>query len=211
MKVSDCCDAVILCGGLGTRLRSVLPEGTPKCLADINGTPFLGILLKHLQQKEFEHFHFFLGFGAEKVLDWIEDDLIPTPFDWTYSVDANAGTGGAFRGVFPLSIISDPFFVFNGDTLCALDLDLMLESHLRENRLATVAYSINDRSVNVGTYIFSQSCFDSMREFKPPFNLEEWFQSGKVSVNWFPVTEPYWDIGTPETLKAFVEMTSGFG
>mgnify|MGYP001565295206 CR=1 FL=1 len=45
-------DAVILCGGEGTRIRHLLPKGTPKCMADIDGTPFLELFLASLTIKK---------------------------------------------------------------------------------------------------------------------------------------------------------------
>ena len=45
--------AIILAGGLGTRLRSVVSE-LPKCMAPVAGKPFLHYVIDHLQKREFK-------------------------------------------------------------------------------------------------------------------------------------------------------------
>ena len=50
-------DAIILAGGLGTRLRSAVPE-LPKCMAPVNGKPFLHYVIANLHNEGIEHFIF---------------------------------------------------------------------------------------------------------------------------------------------------------
>ena len=42
-------EAIILAGGLGTRLRSAVPD-LPKCMAPVNGKPFIGYVIDYLQK-----------------------------------------------------------------------------------------------------------------------------------------------------------------
>ena len=58
--------AIILAGGLGTRLRSVVSD-LPKCMAPVNGIPFLDYVIAHLQNQGIEHFIFALGFRHEVI------------------------------------------------------------------------------------------------------------------------------------------------
>ena len=54
MKITE---AIILAGGLGTRLSAVIP-GLPKCMAPVNGKPFIAYVIDHLQKQGIEKFVF---------------------------------------------------------------------------------------------------------------------------------------------------------
>lgn len=54
-------EAIILAGGLGTRLRSIVSD-LPKCMAPVNGKPFLTYVIEHLRQQSIEKFILSLGF-----------------------------------------------------------------------------------------------------------------------------------------------------
>ena len=58
---------IILAGGLGTRLRSVLPD-TPKCLAPINNKPFIAQLIVFLKKQGINKFIFSLGYKSELLI-----------------------------------------------------------------------------------------------------------------------------------------------
>lgn len=86
------CQVFLLCGGLGTRLRSV--TAIPKAILPLRGVPFVGYTLRLLRLQGFRRLHLCLGFGAEEVLDgvrdlWGDDELTVT------REDAPLGTGGA--------------------------------------------------------------------------------------------------------------------
>ena len=68
MKASDI-DVVILCGGLGTRLNSVLPN-RPKALAPVGGRAFLDILIQELQRHGFKRFILCVGFLNEQIVEY---------------------------------------------------------------------------------------------------------------------------------------------
>jgi D-glycero-alpha-D-manno-heptose 1-phosphate guanylyltransferase len=63
MRISE---AIILAGGLGTRLRSAVPD-LPKCMAPVNGEPFLKYVIEHLQGEGIEQFIFSLGYKHEMI------------------------------------------------------------------------------------------------------------------------------------------------
>ena len=58
--------AVVLCGGLGTRLREVLPN-KPKVLAEINGVPFIYYLLRKIEKTGCRNVILCTGYLAEQV------------------------------------------------------------------------------------------------------------------------------------------------
>jgi D-glycero-alpha-D-manno-heptose 1-phosphate guanylyltransferase len=62
---------VILCGGLGLRLRSVVQD-KPKCLAPIGGRPFLEWLLANLRCQGFTNILLCLGYGSDQVLEFLQ-------------------------------------------------------------------------------------------------------------------------------------------
>jgi D-glycero-alpha-D-manno-heptose 1-phosphate guanylyltransferase len=70
-------EAIILAGGLGTRLREEVPD-LPKCLAPINEKPFLHYLILFLKKEGIERFIFSLGYKADAAIAFIESTLSPT-------------------------------------------------------------------------------------------------------------------------------------
>ena len=61
-----CNEAIILAGGLGTRLSEVISE-IPKPMADINGKPFLEYLLNYLKKNGITHVIFSVGYKSEVI------------------------------------------------------------------------------------------------------------------------------------------------
>ncbi|MDY6423262.1 MAG: NTP transferase domain-containing protein, partial [Bacteroidales bacterium] len=64
-------EVIILAGGLGTRLRSVVND-KPKCMAEVNGKPFLYYWLQYLARFSFKRIVLSLGYKSEMVISWIE-------------------------------------------------------------------------------------------------------------------------------------------
>ena len=110
--------AVILAGGLGTRLRSVVSD-RPKALAEIHGRPFLCYLLEQLAAAGVPRAVIcsgHLGEQLESALGRFRDGL-----SLTYSRETTPlGTGGALRAALPL-VDSDPLLVLNGDSYFDVD------------------------------------------------------------------------------------------
>jgi len=128
--------ALVLAGGLGTRLRAVLAD-RPKSLAPAAGKPFLHYVLDYLHQQGLRRVILCVGYLAGQVRDFARDGQ-----DWglevTYSLEQTAlGTGGALRQA--SAGLSEPFFALNGDTLFSVDLHALWEQHARVGSLATVA------------------------------------------------------------------------
>ncbi len=63
--------AIILAGGLGIRLRDTIPD-LPKCMASIDGRPFLSFLIDALRMQGIEKFIFALGYKADVILQYLE-------------------------------------------------------------------------------------------------------------------------------------------
>ena len=66
--------AVILAGGLGTRLRAAVPD-LPKCMAPVGGRPFLFYVINYLRSQGIEEFVFSLGYRHEVIETYLHDDF----------------------------------------------------------------------------------------------------------------------------------------
>jgi D-glycero-alpha-D-manno-heptose 1-phosphate guanylyltransferase len=119
-------EAIILAGGLGTRLQSTVPD-LPKCMAPVNGKPFLSYIIRHLQSQGIEHFIFSLGYKSEAIVDFLAKDF-HTLFFKTCIEDEPLGTGGAIKKACKMAK-DKCVLVANGDTLYKIDVDKVAEVH----------------------------------------------------------------------------------
>ncbi|MBK8349822.1 MAG: nucleotidyltransferase family protein [Saprospiraceae bacterium] len=127
--------AVILAGGLGTRLKSAVPD-LPKCLAPVAGKPFLDHVITYLLSCNVTKFVFALGYRHEMVLEHLQSYW--PQLDYTYTVEQYpAGTGGAIS-LASVMITADDFIVVNGDTLFKADLDHLMACHFSTDALVTL-------------------------------------------------------------------------
>lgn len=112
-------EAIVLVGGLGTRLRAVVSD-VPKPLAPVAGRPFLAWLLDHLAESSMRHVVLAAGYLAERVIDSIGREWRGMRVD--YSVEtASLGTGGAVRQACGM-LRGSAAHVLNGDTFLRYDL-----------------------------------------------------------------------------------------
>ena len=118
-------EVIVLAGGLGTRLRSVVHE-IPKCLAPVGGKPFLGYLLDWLGKYPVSHVVFSVGYLREQVISYVEGRQ--WPFEYDFAVEETPlGTGGGIRLALE-KCREDHVFVVNGDTFFPVALD-QIPSH----------------------------------------------------------------------------------
>ena len=112
-------EAIILAGGLGTRLRSVVSE-VPKCMAPVDGKPFLQYMLEWLSRFKVTHVVLSVGYLKEVIFNFI--DSRPWPFRISYAIEKEPlGTGGGIR--LALSKCKGKrVYVLNGDTFFNVDL-----------------------------------------------------------------------------------------
>ena len=79
-------EAIILAGGLGTRLRSVVAN-LPKCMAPVAGNPFLYYIIKHLQNEGVNKFIFSVGYKNESILNYIKKEFPAINYDFSIEED----------------------------------------------------------------------------------------------------------------------------
>lgn len=114
-------DAVILAGGLGTRLRSVVSD-VPKCMAPVGGRPFLEWMLEWLERYGVNRIVLSLGYMSQTVIDWLHDGYKGgMPVDWVIE-DTPLGTGGGIKLAMSKTG-TDRVMVLNGDTFYDVNLD----------------------------------------------------------------------------------------
>jgi NDP-sugar pyrophosphorylase family protein len=131
--------ALILAGGLGTRLRSVLPD-RPKVLAPIAGRPFLDILIAQLVARGVRRIVLLLGNLADQVVTHVETQRASWPADLEidFSVETEPlGTGGALK--LAERFCKDRFLLINGDTYFDFDREALFRIHGSARALLTVA------------------------------------------------------------------------
>jgi NDP-sugar pyrophosphorylase family protein len=127
--------AVILAGGLGTRLRSAVAD-RPKVMAEIHGRPFLSFLLDQLFAAGVRRVVLCTGYRGEQVSSYFGESY--GPLRLTYSQEpAPLGTGGALRLALP-HLDSDPVMVLNGDSFCEADLSAFAGRHRLRGAGATM-------------------------------------------------------------------------
>jgi D-glycero-alpha-D-manno-heptose 1-phosphate guanylyltransferase len=113
-------EAIILAGGLGTRLSQVVPN-EPKPMARVIDTPFLELLLNVLLKKKFSRIILSVGYKAEMIIAYFGDNY--RGMELVYQREtAPLGTGGAIAQALP-RCIGDHVFVINGDTFLDFEVD----------------------------------------------------------------------------------------
>ena len=113
-------EAVVLAGGLGTRLRSVVHD-IPKCMAPVAGEPFLGYVLDWLSRYGITRVVLSVGYLRESIMEWISGQDYPFKIDYAVE-ETPLGTGGGIK--LALSKCRErKVIVVNGDTFFPVDLD----------------------------------------------------------------------------------------
>jgi D-glycero-alpha-D-manno-heptose 1-phosphate guanylyltransferase len=119
-------EAIILAGGLGTRLRPAVPD-LPKCMAPVAGRPFIGYVTDYFRQQGIEKFIFALGYKSSYF-----DEFFRASFpDGGYEVsleDEPLGTGGAIRQACGLGK-EKTVLILNGDTFFRIGLESLSVFH----------------------------------------------------------------------------------
>jgi mannose-1-phosphate guanylyltransferase len=140
-------DAIILCGGAGTRLRSVTGEA-PKSLATIGDRPFLDILLNQLRRHGFKHVILAVGYQSDSIRSYFESRAHDVCLE--YSVESTPlGTGGALRNAADL-VKSDAVLIMNGDSYTDADLSGLVTEHDKSDADFSVVVVPNDGRIDCG-------------------------------------------------------------
>lgn len=129
-------ECIVLAGGFGTRLQSVVKD-VPKCMAEVAEKPFIHHLFDYLEVQNFSHVILSLGYKSEIVIDWIASQN--RKFRMSYAVeDEPLGTGGAIKYAFN-KVEGNDAFVINGDTYFDVNTDELTFSHIEKKADLTIA------------------------------------------------------------------------
>lgn len=215
-------EAIVLAGGAGTRLRSMVPD-LPKPMAPVAGRPFLELLLAALAVQGFTRVVLSLGYLADIVLRHFGARF--AGMDLVYEIEASTlGTGGALRRALG-RCSTDHVYVLNGDTWLDLQAGEIEAQWQRDRTPLIIATEVPDTArygrllvsgrrvtgflekgsagkglINAGCYVFPAS----IAEHFPPdeeFSLERDFLANAVSsmpVHVHVCRGRFIDIGVPE-------------
>jgi D,D-heptose 1,7-bisphosphate phosphatase len=137
-------DAIILAGGLGTRLREVTSD-LPKVLAPVRGKPFLDIILHSLNAYGFiRRVVIAVGYMSEKIISHYGGEQ-PYRFEIAFSIERELlGTGGGIKRALKLTSTSN-VLVLNGDSYVETDLNQLCWDHKTKGADMTIVLkSVDD-------------------------------------------------------------------
>ncbi len=136
--------AIILAGGLGTRLRSVVDD-RPKVLAEVLNRPFMAYLLEQLAEAGIQEVILCTGYLGDRVQTTFETNYHQLHLIYSQELSP-LGTGGALRLALD-HIKSDAVLVMNGDSFCEISMDDFWISHFDRYADATIALTqVSDTS-----------------------------------------------------------------
>ena len=187
-------DAVILCGGLGTRLREET-EFKPKPMVEIGGRPILWHIMKHYHQFGVRNFILCLGYKGDIIRDYflnyeLNNSDVAIDFrdgsletlsngygeDWRI-VLAETGpetqTGSRIKKALRY-VRGNTFLATYGDGLSDVDLNALLAQHRSSGKLATVT-AVHPSS-RFGELAINEGSVSSFRE--KPQVAEGWINGG---------------------------------
>ena len=229
-------EVIILAGGFGTRLRSVVPD-LPKPMASVAGRPFLEYILSDLSCKNVSRVIFSLGYQAEKISSYFGKRF--NSIDLMYQVeDKPLGTGGAVKASLQ-KCETEYALILNGDTYLDLNLNEVNNRFISHRNNIIVGCSVDDTSrygrilssngringfmekgisgpglINAGFYVLAK---ESLVSFEPliQFSLEKDYFEPNVELIFFELFEAngsFIDIGIPEDYaRAQLEFANFFG
>ncbi|HEA6928460.1 nucleotidyltransferase family protein [Campylobacter lari] len=217
--------AIVLAGGLGTRLKSVVQD-LPKPMAPINGKPFLTFVLEYLKKQGITEVILSVSFKYELIQEYFEDEFDGIKI--RYNIENELlGTGGAIKDA--LKLIQNQAYVLNGDTIFDIDLKklvlndskicIALKQMQNFDRYGTV--NVDDQGIvtsfeekifkkqgliNGGIYLLKKDIFDKF-DLEKKFSFEEFLQSNcnalKIQTQIF---DGYFiDIGIPQDYFSFCD------
>ncbi|PWG78798.1 nucleotidyltransferase family protein [Pararcticibacter amylolyticus] len=132
-------EAIILAGGLGTRLRSVIKD-IPKPMAEVAGVPFLKYTLNYLRANKISRVILAVGYKHEIIRNFLENPHNNYGLEICYSIEEDLlGTGGAVYKGFE-QIAGESAFIINGDTY--FDPDLSDLEKFAQSSSASVAMAL---------------------------------------------------------------------
>jgi len=168
-------ECIILAGGLGTRLRSELPD-LPKCMAPVAGKPFIQHLVDYLLKQGVERFIFSLGFMHESIENFIKTNY--PSLNCYFSIENEPlGTGGAIKLATQYATQQN-VLILNGDTMFAIDIQKLMDFHLQNNASCTLSLKPMEQFERYGVVETNKECY--IQSFKEKQFYHEGLINGGV-------------------------------
>jgi D-glycero-alpha-D-manno-heptose 1-phosphate guanylyltransferase len=184
-------EAIILAGGLGTRLRSAVPD-LPKCMAPVNGRPFIAYVIDYLLEQGVTKFILSLGYKHEAIIDFIETNYSPLTIhhspltihharlSFQYSIEEEPlGTGGGIRYAC-LKTTEDNVIVANGDTIFKANVMEVASHHIFNEAHCTLSLKPMQNFNRYGVVELNED--NSIKNFKEKQQYEEGLINGGLYV-----------------------------
>lgn len=170
-------EAIILAGGLGTRLRSVLPD-LPKCMAPVNGRPFLFYIIDYYQKQGIEKFIFSLGYKHEIISAGIKEKYPSLPVEFVIENEP-LGTGGAIQLAIEKAKGRD-ILILNGDTFFEVNMEALANFHKRSGSACTLSLKPMKDFERYGVVELEED--DRIKSFKEKKHYNEGLINGGVYI-----------------------------
>ncbi|AHK72720.1 D-glycero-D-manno-heptose 1-phosphate guanosyltransferase [Campylobacter coli] len=216
--------AIVLAGGLGTRLRSVVQD-LPKPMAPINGKPFLAFVLEYLKKQGITEIILSVSYKYELIQEYFKDEFHGMKIHYNIEKEL-LGTGGAIKDA--LKFVKNEVYVLNGDTFFDIDLKkpvlnsskicIALKQMQNFDRYGTV--NVDEQGIvtsfeekvfkkqgliNGGVYLLKKDIFNNFsleRKFSFEEFLQENYKTLKIQTQIFD--DYFIDIGVPKDYKEFI-------
>ncbi len=221
---------IILCGGLGTRLKTVVND-VPKPMAPIGTHPFLELKLEQLKQYNVDKIVLATGYKQELIQEYFGNEYKGIKIEYSLN-NLDLGTGGAIKKALE-HIDTQEAMVMNGDVYSEIDLDKMYTQHKNSNYIMTMAvkplnhfdrysYAVIEGTkmldfrdkeptefgyINIGCYIVNKNIFDGL-DLPKNFTFEADYLAPYVKSRphgVFIYNGYFVDIGIPQDYYAFIE------
>jgi D-glycero-alpha-D-manno-heptose 1-phosphate guanylyltransferase len=163
---------IILAGGLGTRLRSVVSD-LPKCMAPVNGKPFLSYVIDYFQQQGIANFIFSVGYKHEAIEEYLKKQS--SIINYQLSIEEEPlGTGGAIKKACALAK-DENIFITNGDTLFKANTASLQSFHQQKNADCALALKPMKNFNRYGVIELNED--DSIKSF----NEKRYYEQGLIN------------------------------
>jgi NDP-sugar pyrophosphorylase family protein len=146
--------ALILCGGLETRIRPI-SFSTPKPLLPIGYQALLEYQIQYLKRYEFDRIILAIGYLQEQIVRYLDEHRLGVRLRYSFEKEP-LDTGGAIKNA--ESMITSDFLALNGDVIFSdLDLDKLIYAHKKFNALATVVLAKSTTPARFGAVELDES------------------------------------------------------
>lgn len=227
--------AVILAGGLGTRIRAESGD-LPKALIPIQGVPFLFYQMSWLRQNGVSRVVVSVGYGADLIRKALAGRFGDITISFADEKDRLRGTGGALRYALDLGLLDEQFFVLYGDSYLPIDIAPIWKS-ADWGRVPTMSVMRNDSQwdksnvvfrdgrvllydkrerdpagagmhyIDYGISVLQRDLVEHMVPADTIYDLADVFTplSRAGALRGYEVTKRFYEIGSPDGLRSFRE------